>query len=210
MFGRSPAVLIVTAVVVLIYLFIMHRALDRLRMGKFQALILVIGMFVAGRLPDLHLGADLYANLGGALIPVGICAYLIIAADTGAEKFRGLITAIISAGVIWVIDRALPLNPGHWSYLFDPLYLPAAIAGLIAYLLGRSRRSSFIGGVLAIVILDLAAWVENMFRGIRHNPIVFGGAGVFDATLVAGVIAVMLAEVIGEVRERLERGSGER
>ena len=120
-----------------------------------------------------------------------------------------MITAVLSAGVIWIIDRTLPLNPASWGYLFDPLYLPAAVAGLAAYLLGRYRRSSFIGGVLAIIILDLAAWGENLFRGIRHNPITFGGAGIFDATLVAGVAGVMLAEVIGEVRERLERGSGE-
>ncbi len=209
MFGRSPAVLLVTTLVVLIYLFVMHRALDRLRMGKIHALLLVVAMLIGGRLPALFLGGDLYANIGGGIIPVAICAYLILIADTREEKFRGLITAVISAGAIWIIDRTLPLTPGSWGYLFDPLYLPAAIAGLIAYLLGRSRRSSFIGGVLTIIVLDLAAWGENIIRAVRHNPIVLGGAGAFDATLVAGVIAVMLAEVIGEVRERLERGSGE-
>ena len=121
-----------------------------------------------------------------------------------------LVTTLIAAGVIWLIDRTFPLSPGSWGYLLDPLYLPAAVAGGIAYLLGRSRRSAFIGGVLAILVLDIAAWGENIFRGIHaNNPIILGGAGIFDATLVAGVIAVMLAEVIGEVRERLERGSEE-
>lgn len=209
MFSRSPAVILVTTVVVLIYLFIMHRALDRLRMGKTQALLLTVAMLIGGGLPALPLGGDLFINIGGAVIPVSICIYLILTADTREEKIRGPVTAVIAAAVIWIIDRTFPLTPGSWSYLFDPLYLPAAVAGLIAYLLGRSRRSSFIGGVLAIIILDLSAWGENIYRGIRNNSIILGGAGVFDATLVAGVIAVMLAELIGEVRERLERGSGE-
>ncbi|NMA91518.1 MAG: DUF1614 domain-containing protein [Firmicutes bacterium] len=210
MFGQSPAILLVTTLIALIYLFIMHRALNRLQMGKIDALFLIGAMFVGGRLPILPLAGNLHANIGGAIIPLGICAYLVWIAESRVEKFRGLVTALIAAGVIWLIDRTFPLSPGSWGYLLDPLYLPAAVAGGIAYLLGRSRRSAFIGGVLAILVLDIAAWGENIFRGIHaNNPIILGGAGIFDATLVAGVIAVMLAEVIGEVRERLERGSEE-
>ena len=35
-----------------------------------------------------------------------------------------------------------------------------------------------------------------------------GGAGVFDAMIVAGIIAVALAEIVGETRERLSGGPG--
>jgi hypothetical protein len=34
----------------------------------------------------------------------------------------------------------------------------------------------------------------------------FGGAGVFDVVVLAGVLAVLLAEVVGEIRERLQGG----
>ena len=33
-----------------------------------------------------------------------------------------------------------------------------------------------------------------------------GGAGVFDAMIVAGLIAIGLAEFVGETRERIEEG----
>jgi len=36
--------------------------------------------------------------------------------------------------------------------------------------------------------------------------VVLGGAGVFDALIVSGLIAVGLAEFVGETRERLEEG----
>jgi hypothetical protein len=39
--------------------------------------------------------------------------------------------------------------------------------------------------------------------------VVLGGAGVFDATIVAGLIATGLAEFVGETRERIEGGGEE-
>ena len=95
MFGRSPSVLILTAVVALIYLFVMHRALDRLRMGKLSALLLVIAM---GRGDYPHfLWGDLFANIGGAIIPVGICLTCCRPPPL-QQKNPGLITAIVSPG----------------------------------------------------------------------------------------------------------------
>ncbi len=44
-----------------------------------------------------------------------------------------------------------------------------------------------------------------MIRSTYIVPITLGGAGIFDAALIAGVFAVLLAEIIGEIRERAER-----
>lgn len=145
-------------------------------------------------------------NIGGALIPAAICIYLVVKADTPEEKIRGPVTAVLTAAAIWSLDRLLLITPGAIGYELDPLYLPAVLAGLIAYIAGRSRRSAFIGGVFGILLLDLGAWIENMVRGFRNIPVVLGAAGAFDAVLIAGVFAVMLAELIGEIRERINSG----
>ena len=110
---------------------------------------------------------------------------------------------------VWSLDRLLPIQPGAPGYELDPLYLPAAAAGLIAYLLGRSRRSAFIGGIGSILLMDLSSWLENIVRGFRNIPVVLGGGGVFDAALVAGVVGTLLAELVGEARERLGGGHRE-
>jgi uncharacterized membrane protein len=175
-------------------------------MGKKEALLLIALMYAGGFLPALPLGGGLAINIGGMGIPLGICAYLIARAPTAEEKIRGPATALVAAALVWSLDRLLPVNPGSAGYELDPLYLPAAAAGLIAYLVGRSRRSSFIGGVVGVLLLDLSSWAENMLRGFRNIPILLGGAGVFDAALIAGVLAVMLAELIGEIRERMGGG----
>ncbi len=206
MYARAPGMMLIVVVTAIIFLYLLHRALNRLHMDKKTALLLVGLMYVGGYLPSIPLGGGLAVNLGGMVIPLGICVYLVIKAPELEQKIRGPATAIIAAALVWSLDRLLPVNPGAPGYELDPLYLPAAAAGLIAYLLGRSRRASFIGGVGAVLLLDLSAWIENMLRGFRNIPIILGGAGVFDVALIAGVIAVMLAELIGEVRERVGGG----
>lgn len=209
MYGRAPGIALVVTVLAVIYLILLHRVLDRLRMDKKAALILIALIYVGGFAPSVPLGGGLALNIGGMGIPLGICAYLIIRTPNREERWRGPLTALATAALVWSLDRLLPVNPGSLGYELDPLYLPAVAAGLIAYLLGRSRRSAFIGGVGSILLLDLSAWAENLFRGFRDIPVILGGGGVFDATLIAGVIGTLLAEVVGEVRERLQGGPEE-
>lgn len=193
-------------VAMLIYLFLVHRVLNRMRIGAVESFFLLMAMLAGGFLPAIPIWRGLALNIGGMLIPLAISVYLIVTADDHREKIRAPLVALLTGAVVWGLDRVLPSNPpGAFGYEFDPLYIPAVFAGIIAYILGRSRRSSFIGGVGAIFVLDLLAWGENMIRSTYIVPITLGGAGIFDAALIAGVFAVLLAEIIGEIRERAER-----
>ena len=202
MFPGAMGLRFVVILSMLIYLFLLHRVLNRMRLGVGVSLLLLLAMFATGYLSAVPLGRGLAVNIGGMLIPLGIIAYLILSAESTTEKIRGPVAALLVGASVWGVDRILPSTPG-WGYELDPLYIPAIFAGIIAYLLGRSRRSAFIGGVGGILVLDLAAWIENLVRSSQVVPIILGGAGVFDATLVAGVFAVLLAELVGELRERV-------
>ena len=85
------------------------------------------------------------------------------------------------------------------------MYINGVIGGLIAYALGRSRRGAFICGVMGVLIADLIVFFVNLGRGVAQ-PLILGGAGVFDAMIVSGLIGVILAELIGEITERITRG----
>lgn len=95
------------------------------------------------------------------------------------------------------------------TIMIDPNYVYGIIAGIIGYLFGRSRRASFIAGVLGVILADLGQWVENLFRGIPAR-LRLGGAGAVDAVVIAGFLGVLLAEVIGEFRERLQVGTAKK
>jgi uncharacterized membrane protein len=79
------------------------------------------------------------------------------------------------------------------------------VAGIVGYLSGRSRRASFIAGVLGLLVVDLIHFAQALLSNMPTR-VVLGGAGVFDAMIVSGLIAVGLAEFVGETRERLEEG----
>ncbi|EEG79021.1 DUF1614 domain-containing protein [Dethiobacter alkaliphilus] len=197
------SLLVVTA---LLYLGFLHRVLDRMRLTKTEALVILVAMLVAGFMPDIPIYRGLAVNVGGALIPVGVALYLVITADEAQEKRRALLTAAVVAVLVYATDKLLPLEPGATGFDIDPLYVPAIIAAVTAYLLGRSRRAAFVGGVLGVIITDLVAWIENIVYLQFDVPIVLGSAGVFGAAVIGGMGAVLLAELVGEILERLQGG----
>lgn len=206
MFTTNLGILGLIVVTALIYLGFLHRVLDRMRLTKIQALVILLTMLVAGFLPNIPIYGGLSVNIGGALIPVVIAIYLILTADEAVEKRRALITAGVVAVLVFLTEKLLPMEPTSELFLVDPLFMPAIIAAVVAYLLGRSRRSAFIGGILGVILTDIFAWVENVWLYQLHVPIVLGSTGIYGAAVIAGLGAVLLAELVGEILERLQGG----
>ncbi len=196
---------ILIGLLALVYLGLLERVLERMNLTRKTALALLLLALLGSRLPTVTLYAGLSINLGGMLVPLGVAVYLLVTAGTARERERALLTIAIVTVIVWVIDRLFPLEPGLFALDIDPLFLPALVAAAAAYALGRSRRSAFIGALLGVLLIDLVAWGENLVRGFRTIPVTLGGGGVFGAALVAAVLAVLLAEAVGEIRESLHR-----
>ncbi len=190
---------------ILILLGLAQQVLDRLYLNDKQALLILAAMVVGSFLNiPLYRGTPaLSINVGGAIIPLALSIYVLSRAGTRKETTRGLIGSLVIAAVIY---------GGSKLYTFDidrgwlePQYLWGIIAGVIAYLIGRSRRLAFIGATFGIILADLAHAVEAALSGLS-SPTSIGGAGALDTIVLAGLIGVLLAEVIGESRERLQGG----
>ncbi len=199
---------ILVVVAALIYFGVAQRMLDKMRLTDTQAL-LFIGLMVAGSfitIPLLSGRTSISLNIGGSLVPLGIVIYLLTTADSAYERVRALIASVVSAAIIFGIAQYTDFDPSSGTFI-DPLWLFSIISGIVGYLAGRSRRAAFIAGALGILLTDLVhavrAWLANM-----NTRTAIGGAGVFDAMIVAGIIAVALAEIVGETRERLSGGPG--
>ena len=197
-------------VAALIYFGVGQRLLDRMRLTDTQALIF-IALMIGGRFVTipLHQGrTSVSLNLGGAVVPLALVVYLLARADSAKERIRSLVAALITGGIVYGVSQYTDFDPSSPTLFFDPLWLFSIVAGIIGYLSGRSRRASFIAGVLGLLTVDFIhlslALINNM-----ATRVALGGAGVFDATIVAGLIAVGLAEFVGETRERLAGGGEE-
>lgn len=210
----SIGLLLLVAVVVLTVAGLAHRVFDRLYLTDTQALIflllLIAGSFIT--LPVYRGAFTVALNVGGGILPVALAVYVLTRAGTGREWGRAILAAVITGAFLYGTAKLLR-NFGHGYDIIDPMWVFGLTAGIVGYLAGvRSRRTAFIGATLGVLLLDVANLVE---LAATRSPgrVIVGGAGAFDTIVVAGVVAVLLAEVVGEAREKLGGGpivAGER
>ena len=180
-----------------------QRVLDRLRLTDRQALVFTAAMFVGGLIPDVRIAQAFSFNIGGALIPLILCVYLLSRAGSGWEVARTLIAAALTGVAIYYMGRLLPSEPEEMPFDFNYLY--GLAGGALAYLFGRSRRGAFVAGVLGAMIADVWSAIDVWMSGV-NQPLVLGGAGAADVIVISGLTAVLLAELVGEIIERMARG----
>ena len=190
------------ALAILMLFGVTSRIFDRMRMNDRVALLIVALVFAGGLIPDIPLGNNISINVGGAIIPIGLCVYLFIKAGTTKERVRAIVAALAGGAIVFFAGRILPNEPE--TMILDPIIIYGVLAGLTAYLFGRSRRSAFIGGIMGVLLGDLVQGIVSRNQGLS-TPIRFGGAGAFDAVILSGIIAVLMAEFIGETRERFTK-----
>lgn len=189
---------------VLILIGFAHRVLDRLGLTDMVALAFIIAIIAGSFIPDIRLHPLLSINIGGAVIPLILAGYVFFRADDNKEKVRSILGFMVSGIIIYILGTYLPDEPT--SIIIEPMYVYAVACGLISYVIGRSRKAAFISGVLGIIISDLIQWIVNMVMGIP-GTIRMGGAGFMDAVILSPIIAVLLVEIIGETREKIQGGT---
>lgn len=131
----------------------------------------------------------LAVNVGGAIIPSALSAYLIAHDRLGWQAFAAV---VIVAALVYLVARpvrglgiAVPaLLPGLFAVLTALLLHPAALAGL-----------AYVGGTLGTL---LGADLANLGKVRRLGAPVasIGGAGTFDGVFLAGITAVLFAALL--------------
>ena len=187
--------LILLAIVSVLVLFgVAQRVLDKMQLSDRAALIIAAAIFFGGLVPDIRIGR--------VAVNLGVCVYLLIKTDTAKEFWRAVIGSVLTGAIVFFLGRVMPNEPEQ--IVLDPNYVYGLAGGAVAYLLGRSRRAAFICGVLGVVLADVAVAVVNWSQGLSQT-LVLGGAGMMDTVVISGLLAVLLAELVGELIERAVR-----
>ncbi len=207
---RIPVGIIILLIIsILIYFGVAQRVLDRLRLSDKGALAVIAALIIGGFINiPLPRGPRLEAslNVGGGLVPLFLAGYLITQTETAKEKLRALGGVFATAGAVYLTGILLGAEPE--SMFLDPLYVYPLVGGIVAYLTGRSRRSAFIAATVGILLVDVITYFRLLVTG-TPGAVLIGGGGAFDAVVMAGLLAVLLAEFIGETREWLQGGPAE-
>lgn len=197
----SGSMLLLTVSAVLIFSGLLQRVLDRMYLTDKQALLVVGAMIVGTFLPDISIGF-LRINIGGGIIPLGVCVWLFVKANQPWERMRSIIGIVITAAAVYAISKLLPAEAEILS--FDPIWVYGIAGGAIAWVLGRSRRCAFICGTAGILLADVTNAIVTRVQG-ADVPLVIGGAGIADAAVIGGVMGVLFCELLGEAIERMIR-----
>lgn len=211
--GLPVGTIVLIIVAILVFFGVLHRVLDRMRLTDRAALVIVL-LMAAGTFIDIPISrgaVPVSVNVGGTLVPLGVVIWLIATAEDGGDRLRAILAPVITGAVIWGLRKVL--SPDEQLMRVPPMIVFGLAAGIIAALSGRSRRAAFVGGIGGMLVADVIHWIELLTTGIPGN-VSFGGAGAFDATVLAGVLAVGLIEIVGEAREHVVKqgpgGPGER
>ena len=135
-----------------------QRVLDRMQLTDRAALVIAALIFFGGLIPDIRLGNVVF-NIGGFVVPLGVCIWLLVKADTRTEVRHALFGSVLTGAAVYLLGRLLPSEPE--KMLIDPNYLYGIAGGIIAYVLGRIRRAAFICGILGVILADTAVALIN-------------------------------------------------
>lgn len=203
--GFTIGRLILLSLSLLIFFGLTERVLDRMYMRDKTAL-LIVALLIAGSFVNVTLyrseAITVRMNLGGALIPLAVALYVWVRAGSMKERVRSFLGAALVTLTIWLMGRWIP---NEYALPIDIIYLYPIVAGLVGYLFGRSRKGAFVAAVLGVLFFDVSHGIYLLRTGIP-GLVHFGGGGMYDTVVLSGVLAVVLAEFIGETRERMQGG----
>lgn len=220
----SILVILVVGLVVLIQLRILRYAYMRLGISPGAALLLLFGSLISsyfnipiGYLPGTLMrsgevvdyfgmqyvvplvvrshGTVLAVNVGGAVIPTLMSAYLVI-------RYQLWLKAVIATVAIAFIIHAMA-TPVAGIGIAVPVFAPVVTTAILAFILSREYAAplAYIGGSMGTLIgADLLNLDKISSLGAPVASI--GGAGTFDGIFLTGILAVLLAGIASPPRPR--------
>jgi uncharacterized membrane protein len=221
----SILVILFVALVILIQLRILRYAYMRLGVGPGAAMLLLLGSLIgsyfnipitllpgppptmSGQIVDFYgmryvvpflvssPGTLLAVNIGGAVIPTLMSAYLVIRYELWLKA------AIATAAIAAVMYSTATPVPGVGIAV--PVFAPVVATAILAFILSREYAPplAYIGGSMGTLI---GADLLNLDKiGSLGAPIAsIGGAGTFDGIFLTGILAVLLAGIASPSRPR--------
>jgi uncharacterized membrane protein len=223
----SILVILLAGLVILIQLRILRYAYMRLGVGPGVALLLLLGSLVGSYfnipitvLPGTPVqsgevveffgmryvvpvvvswpGTVLAVNVGGAVIPTLMSAYLII-------RYQFWLKATLAiAAIAFIIHSTATPVPGIGIAV--PVFAPVVATAILAFILSREYAPplAYIGGSMGTLI---GADLLNLDKisGLGAPVASIGGAGTFDGIFLTGILAVLLAGIASPSSRRPAR-----
>jgi uncharacterized membrane protein len=213
----SILVILLAGLVVLIQLGILRYAYMRLGVGPGVALLLLFGSLIgsyfnipvtilpgtpvrSGEIVNFYgmsyvvpvvvqwPGTVIAVNIGGAVIPTLMSAYLVL-------RYQLWLRAAIAVIAIAIVIHTMA-TPVRGIGIAVPVFGPVLTTAILAFILSREYAPplAYIGGSMGTLI---GADLLNLdkINGLGAPVASIGGAGTFDGIFLTGILAVLLAGI---------------
>jgi uncharacterized membrane protein len=220
----SILILLFAGLIILIQLRILRYAYMRLGVGPGAALLLLLGSLIGSyfNIPVTVLpgppvqsgqiveffgmryvvplvvswpGTVLAVNVGGAVLPTLMSAYLVI-------RYQLWLRAILATAAIAAVIHSMA-TPVPGIGIAVPVFAPVVATAILAFILSREYAPplAYIGGSMGTLI---GADLLNLDKigGLGAPVASIGGAGTFDGIFLTGILAVLLAGIASPSRPR--------
>ena len=142
----------------------------------------------------------LAVNVGGAVIPILLSAYLI-------TKNRLYMASLAGIGLVGIVCHLLA-RPVPGVGIAEPIFVPALTTAMVAIVLSRRYAGplAYVSGSLGTLI---GADLSNLgkIQGLGAPVASIGGAGTFDGIFITGLLAVLYAGFVNPAAVRGGRQS---
>jgi uncharacterized membrane protein len=143
-------------------------------------------------------GTVLAVNVGGAVIPTLMSAYLVM-------RYQLWFKATLAVIAIAFIIHGMA-TPVRGIGIAVPVFAPVIVTAILAFILSREYAPplAYIGGSMGTLI---GADLLNLDKisGLGAPVASIGGAGTFDGIFLTGILAVLLAGIAAPARMRPAR-----
>jgi uncharacterized membrane protein len=223
----SILVLLFAGLIIIVQLRILRYAYMRLGVGPGAALLLLFGSLIGSYfnipvtvLPGTPVRSDeiveyfgmryvvplvtswpgtvLAVNVGGAVIPTLMSAYLVV-------RYQLWLRAVLATAAIAIVIHSMA-TPVPGLGIAVPVFAPVVTTAILAFILSREYAAplAYIGGSMGTL---LGADLLNLDKisGLGAPVASIGGAGTFDGIFLTGILAVLLAGIASPSRPRPAR-----
>lgn len=199
----SVSLIILSTLIILLMFGAGQRILDQMRLNDKQAILVLLSIIIGIIIPPIYIGKYFCFSIGGFLIPFIICVYMLVSCGWSRDLLRATIGTLLVAGIVYGLEWLLPSNTPE-DVIIDPMYFYGIVAGVVAYVLGRSRRNAFVCSVLGISLAMTIQFIVNMCIG---SPTVLGlgVGGAFGTIVVSTILSVGLCEFMGRAFETAKK-----
>lgn len=152
--------------------------------GEVDELTAVFQQFFRIKIPAVR-EKVIAINLGGAILPLLLCIYLLTFANIKATMLATTITTVASYALS---------KPVRGVGIVMPAFIPPIVAALAALIFAREHAApvAYISGVLGTLIGADVLRIPKI-REFNAPFLSIGGAGVFDGIFLVGIISALLS-----------------